>query len=181
MTADVHIAPLASPVAFELAAIAAEAILRQHSPLVVRKALVSAELGLPNALIQHLADCLGSNVKSAVLLRPPDLDLIEEVRKVLAGYPWMDPSVIHLAVGAALLADERRTEAQEKARILEEAGKNSGNLRKIASEYRRPRGILIPSGGGYDYIRFRGWYNIAGRDQAMNTGVRKLRFNEPSS
>jgi hypothetical protein len=170
---EVDVQVLDPSVAFELSAIIADTIIEKSSVNVTRGALVEAETGLPKALIELLADRFGwtgAVVFYAGASRGNSVaEIADALREGLAHFEWMDPSVIRAAAEAAVFANEQRRALHTEASALQRAGKDPGDLRKLASLYRRPRGIPIRNGDEHHHVRYRDWHRT-GMCEAVRQG-----------
>ena len=174
---DVSLSALSSETAFELASIVAEGMTGGDREDWFLKALAAAGSPLPQSLADTLAKRLSQaapNVSRTIVIelgkpsRPDssDSDIEKSVRDFFRLYSWMDPTVITVACQAAKLSALGRERLMTLARDLEPD--KAQTLRRLASSYKMPRGVIMKDCGEFRLVPYREVYGMIGKDSIQS-------------
>ena len=161
---EVSLGFLPPDMAFELAAIVAEELAGARQDWYLPKAINAACLPLPqtlvDALVQRVASLAPASSRTIVIKiggsgdsSQPEPDIHGMLLKAFDGYNWMDPSVFAAAAHAADLSVQADARLMEMANGLDAVAAQT--LRRLASRYRMPRGIVIREEGVYRAVSYR--------------------------
>lgn len=162
---EIKIPALPSDMAFELAAITAEAFQnRGNREEWFLNAVTGSGLPLPRDLVyalarrvENLAPPYDNTVRITLGLRHPkqlETDFgADTVKSFFEIYGWMDIAVIRNACEAAEISRLMRDKLHENARSA--PPDEAQTLRRLASAYNLPKGILLQSGNTYELRSYR--------------------------